>query len=199
MKKYILYTTSKGSWIKDEVVAFCKAISKTKGRGTVELGDVVFKKPNTVKVVRDDDGDIKPSWEWFRSTYPKGDHDGVIVHMTDYYKRKWGITNTINGSRNPDNTDYPEFWICAERNEKADGYKDLTEASRLLFHEHGHFDEDVDDAYSNILTQDSVHKTDYYLKQIDKYHLLVDYRGKFLKEKVNELINQVFKLAKKII
>ena len=199
MKKYILYTTSKSRWIEDEVRAFLAEISKTKGRGEVALGEVVVKKPKKVGLEVDADGDIKPSWTWFSRTYPVGDYDGVIVHMSDYYRNKWGITRTINGSRNPNNKDYPEFWICAEKGEMARGYDNLTEAARLLFHEHGHFDEDVDDLYDNVLTQDSVHKTDYELKQIQHYHLLVDYRGQAIKGALSKLVSDVIKIAKKIL
>jgi hypothetical protein len=199
MKTYILYTTSQVSWYQEQADIFAHEISKTKGRGevkvvvkTVRVKDVVVGKYN--------DGDIKPTWEWFNKTFAKGEYDGVIFHFTPYYRKLWGITGSLGGARNPDNKEYPEFWICADKGVLASGYPEwVTDFLRKLFHEHAHYDEDQDDTVGNILTQSTVHDVDYKLKKIHQYHHLVDYRGKALKETVNKLLIQVIKLAKKFI
>jgi hypothetical protein len=199
MKTYILYTTSQVSWYQEQADIFAHEISKTKGRGEVK---VVVKtvRIKDVAVGKDNDGDIKPTWEWFTKTFAKGEYDGVIFHFTPYYRKLWGITGSIGGARNPDNKEYPEFWICADKGVLASGYPEwVTDFLRKLFHEHAHYDEDQDDTVGNILTQSTVHDMDYKLKKIHQYHHLVDYRGKALKETVNKLLIQVIKLAKKYI
>lgn len=195
---YLLYTTSTPSAVQPLVNAWAAELGKTKGRGEVTV-EVVRKVPRSVKRERDADGDWKFPWPWFTTTFPVGDYDGVIFHFTPHYRRKWKLTESINGSRNPDNLVYPEFWVCADLDAMAKGYTGLLEIHRILFHEQGHYDEDVDDAVGNILTQDSVHKVDYELKQIDKYHLLVDFRGQAFKNTVNKVVNAVMRLAKKYI
>ena len=196
--KYILYTTTKISKkLRDEADIFASEISKTKGRGVVTV-DIVQKIPRAVPVEPDIDGDVRFTFDWFRQQFPKGDYDGVIFHFTPYYKRKWGMTYWVNGVRNKDNRDYPEFWVCCDLDEMADGY-DISKLLRLLFHEQAHFDEDLDDDLANILTQTSVHNVDYRLKKIHQYHYLVDYRGQIYQEQVNKVVNAVIKLVKKFI
>lgn len=198
MKTYILYTTSRPAVYQDRATALATALSQTKGRGEVQI--IVERiKPKQPKIVLDKDGDKTIDWKWFAIAYPKKDYDGVIVHFTPYYRKKWGIKQSINGSRNDAIREWPQFWICCDADQMADGYANLGEFERLVFHEHGHFDEDQDDAVGNVLTQDSVHKVDYELKQIHVYHLLVDYRGKALKEVVNKVVTSVIKWAKKNI
>jgi hypothetical protein len=194
MKTYILYTTSKSAWIKEQAELFASEISKTKGRGEVRI-EVVHRIPKRVPVQTDQKGHVKPVWGLFE----RDKYNGVIFHFTPYYRAKWGITATINGSRNDKNLAYPEFWVCADTYEMAKGYNDLSEFLRLLFHEHAHFDEDLDDAIGNVLTQESVHDVDYKLKKIHQYHYLVDYRGQALKEAVNQVMNDVIKLVKRFI
>lgn len=199
--KYILYTTTKISKkLKTQVDFFASEISKTRGRGEVTV-DIVQKIPRGIVPVQPDtDGDIRFTFDWFRQQFPKGDYDGVIFHFTPYYRSKWSMTKKVNGVRNKDNKDYPEFWVCDDLKEKAVAYPDhITNFLRKLFHEQAHFDEDQDDSIANILTQDSVHDFDYRLKKIHLYHYLVDYRGRAYKNKVNNVINQVIKLVKKFI
>lgn len=196
MKTYILYTTSKSKKVQEQADVFAQAISQTKGRGEVKI-DVQYKRPKfSVPTV---DGVL--SWSWFRQEFPREYnsivYDGVIYHFLRSQKKRWGLT--ANGKKHTENKDYPEFWFSADIDQMAEGYEDLTEFLRLLYHEHGHFDEDLDDSVGNVLTQDSVHKVDYELKQIQYYHLLIDYRGQALKEKVQQFLLSVMRLAKKII
>lgn len=213
MKHYVLYTTSKSKWVQEQADIFASEISKTKGRGEVKITVVPNKLPRKPVMVLRADGYYMPSWEWFKTAYPKKDYDAAIAHFSPYYRTKWGIKSptgsVIGGSRNPDNKDIPEFWVCddlsplpAKGYEKATIYNTdivVTDFLRKLFHEHAHYDEDVDDSVADVLTQDSVHDTDYKLKQIHLYHYLVDYRGKKLKEEVAKVVAAVFKLAKKFI
>ena len=198
MKTYILYTTSRPAVYQNRATAVATALSETKGRGDVKI--VVERvRPKQPKIVTDNDGDRRIDWKWFAIAYPKKDYDGVIAHFTPYYRKKWGIEQSINGSRNDKQRDWPQFWICCDAGQMANGYANLGQFERLVFHEHGHFDEDQDDAVGNVLTQDSVHKVDYELKQIQHYHLLVDYRGQAIKDALSKLVSDVIKIAKKIL
>ena len=196
--KYILYTTSRSSWIKKQADIFATEISKTKGRGEVTI-DVVYKDIKKIVVTTDANGVTRPSWDWFDATFPQKDYVGVIFHFTPALRKKWKISLDLNGSQNNENTTYPAFWVCCNTHVTAKGYDNLSEFLRLLFHEHAHFDENLDDKVGNILTHNSVHYTDYTLKKIHLYHYLVDYRGQTFKDKVNTLVNKVIKHVKKYI
>ena len=212
MKTYILYTTSKSKRVQEQADIFASEISKTKGRGEVQIKVVYKKAPRKITMVLRDDGYYMPSWEWFNAALPRLDYDGVIFHFTTYYRSKWGIKGKkgpVGGSRNLDNKDFPQFWVCDDLAEvPAHGYEKekiydtdiiVTDFLRKLFHEHAHYDEDIDDTVGDILTQHSVHDTDYKLHQIHLYHYLVDYRGKKLKEDVAKVMAATFKLVKKFI
>lgn len=176
MKVYTLYTTSRPATYQKRADAIAADWSRTKGRGEVEIVVVRVKlvKP---KVIKDTDGDRVIDWDWFAKQYPNT-HDGVIYQFTPASRRKWRIQATINGSRNPKQRAFPQFWICCDARAKAKGYDGLGEFERLMYHEHAHYDEDGDDTGGNVLTQTSVHDVDYKLKKIQYYHLLVDYSKK---------------------
>lgn len=196
--KYILYTThSQTKRIQSLVDWWAKQISETKGREEVTV-QVSRRVPRTVTLELDADKHWKFKWSWFSQNFPVKDYDGVIFFFSPHWRRKWKITSTINGSRNPGNTKYPEFWICCDLPKKAKGYKDLLEIHRLLFHEHAHYDEDVDDNVGDTLKQDSVHEWDYKKKKIHEYHKQVDYRGQALKQKVNKAVKAVVNKVKKV-
>ena len=199
---YILYTTTKSSWYQDKADIVAERLSNTRGRGKTTITVVHHRAPRSPYVVEDRMGAYRLSWEWFFLNYPREDYDGVFLHFTPYYRKKWGIKGDsyikngvkkhkqINGSRNARNHEYPEFWLCTYK-EDADGYENLSNFERLLYHELGHFDEDLDDLSGNLLPQDSVHNWDYNLKQIHNYHILVDYRGYIVKQKFKSLIKSV--------
>lgn len=200
MKRYILYTTEAVSQVQTLADFFAADISKTEGRGEVSitvLHHVPYKKD--VKIITDHDKHRVFDWRWFGSEFKKGHYEGVIFHFTPKYRSLWGITQSINGSRNKSNLEYPEFWLCCKLNAYAEGYERLPEFMRLMYHEHAHFDEDLDNSIGNKLTQNTVHDMDYKLKKIHLYHLLVDYRGKGFKETVAKIINRAVFLMKQYV
>lgn len=198
MKKYIFYTTEEPNKVQPLVDIFAADISRTKGRGQVKI-EVQHIIPRSVETVIDADGDSVLYWPWFRKTFPKRYYDGVMFHFTPYYRTQWGIEPTVNGSRNRENKDYPEYWICCSLTKKARGYENLLEFLRLNYHEHGHYDEDLDNNIGDFLTQNTVHDMDYTLKKIHLYHLLIDYRGQAFKETVNNVITRLIQLVKSYV
>lgn len=208
MKTYILYTTSKSKRVQELADVFASNISQTRGRGDVVV-EVKYIVPRSPYLFQDAQGAVRLSWDWFQSFFSREDYDGVIFHGSRYYQRKWGIRGdydektkkhkALNGSKNGQNNDYPEFYFFCDLDEEAKGYDDLPEFLRLMYHEHGHFDEDLDNLVGNRLTQDSVHTVDYTLKQIQHYHLLIDYRGRALKERADAVLTAIIRFAKRII
>ncbi len=172
MKTYTLYTISRPATYQKRANAIASEWSKTKGRGEVKVV-VVRVKPVKPKVMKDSEGDSIIDWSWFAQQYPHT-HDGVIYQFTPTYRKRWRISKSVNGCRNKDNKEFPQFWICCDAKARAKGYDDLGEFERLMYHEHGHYDEDQDDTVGNVLTQESVHAVDYTLKKIQYYHLLVN-------------------------
>ncbi len=198
MTTYILYTTAPARTYQARADVIAAEWSKTKGRGPVEI-IVKQVRPKKPKLVKDSDGDTIIDWTWFTTEFDVYPYEGAFFQFTPRQRKAWGITGSINGCRNRDNRDYPQFWLCCDAKAMAKGYTDLGEFERLMYHEHAHYDEDVDDMVGDNLSQDTVHQVDYELKQIDKYHLLVDYRGQALKHAVNKAVLAVIKFAKKYI
>jgi hypothetical protein len=191
--KFTLYTTTKAAWYRKEAQEVAEDISNVL---QLEIELITVKPPKNPIIIKDKDGDKRFAWDWFTQTFPL-EGDGVGFHFTNYYKKKWGIKG-LNGQKHTQNKEYPEFWMCADKGEKADGYE-ISEFKRLLYHELGHFFEELDDAFGNKLTQESVHTVDYELKQIHLYHRLVDFRGFVFKRKVFNLMRSVIQLADKIL
>lgn len=196
--KYTLYTTASSDWYRKKCIKIAERLSNTKGRGEVSFEIIEIEPPQLISLVKDNQGHVRFDWNWFGFNFPTNRTSGAFFHFTPSYKRKWGISPEINGSRNSDNKDYPEFWLCCAQ-EKADGYADLSNFERLIYHELGHFDEDLDDDKGDLLPQDSVHTWDYDLKQIHNFHILVDYRAQSLKEKIRQLFISMIDYATQII
>lgn len=198
MTTYILYTTAPARTYQARADVVADAWSQTKGRGPVEI-IVKQVRPKKPRLIKDNDGDTIIDWTWFATEFDAYPYDGAFFQFTPRQRKAWGITSSINGCRNRSNREYPQFWLCCDAKAMAKGYTDLGEFERLMYHEHAHYDEDVDDMVGDNLSQDSVHDVDYKLKQIDKYHLLVDYRGQALKHAVKKVMSAVVKFAKKYI
>lgn len=207
--KYAFYTTSKSSWYAEKLRLVFDDLERTKGREPIEF-DVFEKRPEQPDIIKDKDGDYRISWDWFETHFDT-DYDGVIFHFTPYYRRKWGIDSHLNGSRNSRSKRKPMYWVCCEKG-VAEGYEgvmlyrngqnkmgDLTDFERINYHEHAHYDEDVDDNDGNLLTDSSVHDFDYRLKRIHQYHLLVDYRGQSLRHRFDRLMSDIIRVVKKYI
>jgi len=199
--KYLLYTTSSSSWYQKQCDIIAKEWSRIKGAEPVSIEVRTGIKPYNVRehIVLDKDGHFKFGWEWFERTFDHPDYDGVFFHFTPYYKRKWGISEEINGAKMTSRKDKPLFWLCANKGEWAKDYAMLYEFDRLMYHEMAHFYEDLDDNLGNKLQQESVHITDYKLHKIHYYHLFIDLRGLELRRKVDRLIIKIINFVNKHI
>lgn len=196
MLRYVLYSTTATPWYQEKADKAAWYLSQTPGR-EVKIDVIKVSPPRTPQTIVDQDGDTRFSWDWFTATFPKGNYDGVGFHFTPYYKRKWGLSHRINGTKHSQNKDYPEFWMCCEK-EDANGYEFLSNFERLFIHEVSHFDEDIDDKIGNVLTQESVHWWDYEYKSIQHYPRLVDYNSYNFRKKIAELITKVLLLIQKV-
>lgn len=187
--KITLYTTVSSSWYQKKADEVARNISKVT---PCEIQLRRIRAPKDPVFIVDGDGDRRFAWDWFNTQFTG---EAVGFHFTPYYQKLWNLK--INGSRDPDKKENPVFWFRADKS-TAKGY-DISEFERLLYHEIGHFFEELDDAFGNKLTQDSVHITDYDLKQIHLYHHLVDFRGFNFKKKVAKVIGQVINLVTKAL
>lgn len=191
--KYLLYSTSASDWYVKKCQDIARAWSMTPGRGKVTI-DVVRRVPEDPVTIKDSDGDRRFAWDWFETYFDNEEYDGIFFHFTPYYKRRWLISRRINGAKHTHRKDKPFFWVACDK-EEADGYPLMSEFERLMYHEMGHFDEDLMDK----LDQDSVHKVDYKLKQIHYYHLLIDYSGLNAKRSMWDLMKRAIAYTQEFI
>lgn len=163
-----LYTTSKDKWYKDKANIVASSYTPLT---EIKYNLVAISAPKKPVFRIDNNGDKCFDWDWFAKTFPSVDGSGVGFHFNKKYAKQWGIK--LGGQRDSNRKDVPYFWLTADK-EKAKGY-DFSNFERILYHEKGHFWEDLDNDYGNKLVQDSVHNVDYNQKQIHKYHYLVDF------------------------
>ena len=161
-----IYTTSKSKWYRDEAREVEKAYANF---FPLTFTFIDINEPTPVFKI-DKDGDKVLDWDWFTKTFPAR---GACFHFNKKFARKWKIA--LGGQRNSYSKESPQFWVTADR-EGTEGYT-FSNFRRLLFHESAHFWEDVDNEIGNALIQSSVHNFDYKLKQIHKYHELVNFKA----------------------
>jgi len=144
-------------------------------------------------------------WDWFLDYFSKENEEGLVFHFTPYYRKKWGLNQNLNGSRNTKYTRTPVFWVCANVGEEAarrdgPGYPpEITELHRLLYHEMAHFDEDQDDLVGDRLNQESVHILDYEANAIHRYPELVNYTTLSLLQRIRRrLVELTYRLFEKL-
>lgn len=112
------------------------------------------------------------TWEWFAETFTSvaranNDYNAVILHVTPYYKNRWGIKG-MNGVYRNDTDDYIEIFVVADT---------VDEFWRVVCHELGHFVErNRNGDNTNTPTEgcgnvydSEVHKSDYCDDDLDAF------------------------------
>lgn len=194
MKVIPIFTTTSSSWYQEKADIVAKNLSTTKGREEIKFEVISIKAPKQPQIAPDKEGNMRISWDWMEYYFNTEGYDGLIFHFTPYYKKKWQLAPKINGSRYSQSIDRPVFWLCCEK-EGREGYKDLSNFERILYHEWGHYDEDLDMA----LPQESVHNMDYKLKAIDLHHKIVDLRPYNFNKKIQPLLEKIVYLMKYVL
>lgn len=176
-QRAIIYTTSQGTWIHERLPFIIEKLNTSEGR-TVEKIDVkTISAPSKPQTIRDKEGDVRFTWDWFDRTFQSDEYDVVVFHFTSYYKKKWGLSNKIKGTYHKDHGDYFDFWLCADKDEQSKNYG-LDEFTRVFLHEWLHGDSymaGVPDSWKKT-PREWVHHMDYNLKMIDTAHELISYK-----------------------
>lgn len=132
----VVLTTSPTHWMEKDFV-YIKRIIQTAPGVIVEEFNI---KPIVIKEIplqTDKDGDKKPNWNWFTENVTKkvSGYNVVCLHLSRDFCRKSGIT--VNGTYKRDTDSIFEFWISANKSQRAKKYS-MSEFSRVFLHELGH-------------------------------------------------------------
>lgn len=132
----VIYSTSPTDWFHTELSFITKTLKQAQNLESVEY-TIKHTKLEDVVLKTDSDGDIKFDWEWFKKNYTsqaKG-YTVVVLHISRKEKRKHGIT--VNGTYNNDKDGVMEFWMCADKGQRAAHYR-RSEFARVFVHEMCH-------------------------------------------------------------
>lgn len=80
---------------------------------------------------KDKDGDVKPDWAWFKTTFTtkaKG-YTTVCLHLSERDRKRFKLSKHVNGSYQDDPDDVFEYYVIANTQK---------EFERLILHEEGH-------------------------------------------------------------
>lgn len=189
--KIKIYTTTKSKWFRKDLELIKKTLLTTYGRGTITFDIESISPPTEVPTIRDKDGDVRPSWDWFHDRFYDEEYNCVVLHISKYYKKKWGFSPRISGTYRRDNDDLLEFWLCADRFQIAKHYP-FSEFARIFIHEMSH----GDSHWTGV--KDKTHSFDYNLRAIDLIHSTYSYRTWNLKFKIRNLLVKVKDLYGKL-
>ena len=192
-----IYTTSPSQFFLKDLAFVREKLMQAKGRE-----DVVFKVKtigapefSSIMTIRDGDGDTRFAWDWFERKFvdPLPDkYNAVCFHFTPYYKKKYRLSERINGTYHNNGDGVLDFWICS-KDVQARGYT-FSETTRLLLHELGHGDARWTGEHN-----DKVHHFDYNLKSIHNFHKLIDYKKWNIQKKIVNILTQVVSLYNKLV
>jgi hypothetical protein len=185
-----IYTTSTSQFFEKELDFITETLSQSKGRGDITF-EIETIKPLAPQLLVDKDGDSRITWDWFDQTFGDDESDVVCYHFTEYYKKKWGISPRLGGSFNRYNTKQMQFWLVADRNEKAANY-DFLEFTRIFLHEVAHGDS------RKLLIPNVIHYYDYELQSVTTFFKTVDYRVYNLKKQLLELLKKLYANIKNV-
>lgn len=165
----LIYTTSLTGWFRKDFALIEETIRKA--TGVTEVSFTVKRTRLTdVRLKKDSDGDIKFDWGWFKEQYTNksAGYNVVALHISRKEREAHGIT--VKGTYNNDTDNTLEFWLSADRGQKAKHYKH-SEFSRVFVHElcgHGF-------ARSTGANNDLVHEWDYVKKDIFNFPTLITF------------------------
>lgn len=162
-----IYTTSRGSYLREGLDEARQYLTQTKGIDDVAFDVEVISPPTNIMTIgyyKNNKYYVRPVWDWFREKFHTDDtYDAIGWHFTPYYRKKWDLTESVNGMyyRNADDNTL-DFWLCTYSG-KAARY-DFSEVCRLVLHELGGH------GYSHWTgAEDNTHFFDYELNAIQRY------------------------------
>lgn len=159
----IIYTTSRSPWFSADLDMVKGWLGKTKGRDEVSFAVKHIRAPKKIETVVDSDGHRRMEWEWFEKRFVEGLNKGytaVGFHFTTKERDAWKLSKKIRGTYHRNSDDILDFWLCADRGEKAKNYP-YSNFARILVHEISHGDVHWTEADRGL-----VHTWDYELHKI---------------------------------
>lgn len=206
MKQRIkIYTTTKSHWFRENFEFIKESLEQSQGREIEEFSVETFSPPTSIPTYTwtnpDGTKTTRPSWDWFveRFTEKAEGYNVVVLHMSEYYKKKWGISKWIGGTYRRDPDTVMEFWLVADRFDPAKGYT-FDQFTRRFIHEmlHG------DTYFASIKYWDGdprqwVHVWDYDIKKVHDAPMLIDYTNHDLMVKLVSLLEKIVVLYRKLL
>lgn len=165
----LILTTAPTIWFNKDLPFIAQNLKQAKGVESVSF-DVEHITLGVVPTRKDEDGDIKPSWDWYTAniTAKAKGYNAVILHISRAEKRMLGIT--VNGTYRADSDEIFECWISADKGRSQ--HYEMSEFSRLVIHElGGHGFERFTYGHSTNYT----HEYDYELKQLPNLTRIMDF------------------------
>lgn len=188
-----IYTTTTSKFFQRDLDFVRDSLLQTGGIEEVRFVVRTIRAPEKVETIRDKDGDIRFNWDWFQRRFVDplvGEYNVVGLHITPYYKKKYGLSSRINGTyhRNADNV--LDFWFSCSDRDSRNG-EPMSEATRLILHEirHGlcHWASRKDDT----------HERDYIKKDLLNSFGIIDMRIRDVLLKLLPIVKQLLALWKR--
>lgn len=143
--KPVLFTTDKSMWFEKH---FDEILDTQRSSEFVIMDDfhVIYVDPVDLKLETkvNDDGKITVDFDWFQNQFTEKavamGYNYVGFHMSKRWRTYWKIDDSLGGAYTKDKDKVYEFWLAANRNEKAPDYasSQYYEFVRLMLHEGGH-------------------------------------------------------------
>lgn len=170
--KTLIFTTSKTHWFKKDFADIQRVQEQSKGV-VIEGYDVKTISIRELPTEKGSDGKVRPSWIWFKHnlTAKAQGYSHVILHISKAERKAFGISENLGGTYQADSDNIIEFWMCADKGDRAKYYKGKSEFWRIFLHESAHGSERF------LIGKDSqlVHHYDYVLHDIHGLYKLFDW------------------------
>lgn len=197
--KPIIFSTSKENWMEKDFKDFKKVIEQSVGVTVKPIIVEYIEAPKQIPVVHHTDGDIKPDWNWFVESFTKNakvrGFNVVCFHMSKDERKRWGLSTNIGGTYRSDPDDMMEFWMCADKKDKAKYYKGKTNFWRIFLHELSH-------GFERWLLGKDVqhtHHYDYDLRAIDQVYKIYDWSEWNKQRQLMSTLQRLVEMLKKML
>lgn len=139
--KVLIYSNFKTAWFAEDFDRIKKTLQFVEGLavGAIDIDLVHFE---DVPTFINEAGSRVVEWEWFKRNLTNNarmrGYNAACFLFSTGDKNQWGISNHVGGWYNDDSDDMFEFFIACTKNQKAEGYTDMSEFERLFLHELSH-------------------------------------------------------------
>lgn len=132
-----IFTTSKTAWFEKDFPFIKSNLMKAKGVTEVEFNieHIILEQ----MPIFQGDGWTLFTWEWFRETFTKKalPYTAVCLHLTRADMRRFGIKGIAGAYVQDVENDVFEFFVGADKGQRAEFYPEMSEFARVFIHELG--------------------------------------------------------------